>query len=163
MASKQYEGGYRKLNTGATSPKTNKSFCVYRYIDVYDGIIKYVGIVRTGKLCDRLQAHERDDEWCKDKPWYVEYFECNNQSEAEAFEAHLIALYKTYNYYNKCKAHWGINKYLPDVENWWKTIPYYNCTDKDTYIVVQYIRRLIREGDIETAKKLMEYIEIVEA
>ncbi len=137
--------------------------CVYRYTDTEDGIIKYVGIVHSGTLMGRVYVHANNDEWCKNSYWNVEYFECDTRAEAEAFEAHLIALYKTYDYYNKCKARWGINKYLPDVENWWKTIPYYNCTDKDTYIVVQYIRRLIREGDIETAKKLMEYIEIVEA
>lgn len=154
----KYKGGHRKLCIGATSPKTYKSFCVYRYTDVNDGIIKYVGIVKTGKLCDRLQAHEREDEWCKDKPWYIEYFECENQSEVEAFEAHLIALYGTDKYFNTQKSGWGTNQYLPDIEKWWKpaTIPL--CEDFETIKAVFAFKKAIKECKYDDAKRIFDAI-----
>ena len=101
-----------RLNMGTTRKETEKTLCVYRYTDIEDEQIKYVGIVRKGKLSNRLQSHETDDEWCKNRGWFIEYFDCDTQSEAEAFEAHLIALYGTDKYYNVKKAGWGINKYL---------------------------------------------------
>lgn len=161
MANTEYSGGYRKLCIGATSPKTNKSYCVYRYTDVYDGKIKYVGLVRTGKLCDRIQAHERDEDWCKNKPWFIEYFECENQSEVEAFEAHLIALYGTNKYYNTQKCGWGLNKYLPDVEKWWKpaTIPF--CEDFDTIKAVFEFKKAIKERRFDDATYLFDMIEVI--
>lgn len=156
---KKYETGYRKLSVGSTNYTTNKSYCVYRYTDIEDGIIKYVGIVRSGKLCDRLQAHEREEEWCKNKPWYIEFFECENQSEVEAFEAHLIALYGTYKYHNTQKATWGLNKYLPDVESWWKpaTIPI--CENFETLKLVFIFRRLLKEHRISEAREILNILE----
>lgn len=83
-------------------------------------------------------------------------------AEEETFEAHLIALYKTYNYYNKSKANWGLNEYLPNVESWWKPTHYYNCTDMETYQFVRLIRKLIKLGKRNLAFELLNYIEIVE-
>ena len=80
--------------------KTGKP-CVYRYIDKKDGIVKYVGIVYKQSLQKRIQDHLYNDEWCKNGNWKIEYFECETKSEVEAFEAHLIALYKTEKYFNK--------------------------------------------------------------
>lgn len=135
--------------------------CVYRYIDTSDHIVKYVGIVHSGTLMGRLYSHSKEKR-CEPRYWNVQYFECDTRAEAEAFEAHLIALYKTYNYYNKCKASWGLNKFLPNVEKWWKPTHYYNCTDMETYQVVRLIKKLIRNKNFALAKELLSYIEIVE-
>ena len=135
--------------------------CVYRYIDTEDNIVKYIGIVHSGTLMGRLYNHSKEN-WCEPRYWKVEYFECDTRAEVEAFEAHLIALYKTYNYYNKCKASWGINKYLPNVETWWKPTHYYNCTDRETYEVVKLIKKLARAKERELALMLLDCIEIVE-
>ena len=76
---------------------------VYRYIDADDNKIKYVGIVYGKSLGEWITAHASQDDWRYKGNWRIEYFECETRSEAEAFESHLIALYKTYEYYNKAK------------------------------------------------------------
>ena len=75
---------------------------VYRYTDLEDLLIKYVGIVygETRTLQQRLNEHKNNDAWCKNKNWRIEYFYVNTRTDAECLEAHFIALYKTYNYYN---------------------------------------------------------------
>jgi hypothetical protein len=83
-----------------------------------DKKIKYVGIVIKGTLPNRHRQHTRE-EWYKNGRYVCECIEVDNKSEAEAIESHLISLYETDKYYNKSKAGWGINKYLP-VEYDWK-------------------------------------------
>ena len=100
--------------------------CVYRYIDKEDNIIKYVGIVWGTKatIQDRIRQHKAYDEWCKNGDWHIEYIEknINTRTDAEYWEAHLISLYGTDNYFNKSKSGWGISSFLPDIEHEWKTI-----------------------------------------
>lgn len=95
--------------------------CVYRYIDKRDGIIKYVGIVwgKTRTLEQRHKEHIRNEWWCDDN-FVLEYIDENIESrtDAEYYEAHYIALYETYNWYNTSKSGWGISKYLPTKNNW---------------------------------------------
>lgn len=86
-------------------------YFVYRYIDLADEIIKYVGI--TNNLEYRIKQHEQDD-WCSRRKWRIEYFETENKAEAYAFETHYINLYKTGEYFNKAQVGQGINKYLPE-------------------------------------------------
>lgn len=90
---------------------------VYRYIDMNDNVIKYVGIVVKGTLPNRHKQHTRDA-WYKDGKFICECIEVDNKSEAEAIESHLISLYETDKYYNKAKTGWGINKYLPMEYEW---------------------------------------------
>lgn len=149
-----------RLNMGTTRKETEKTLCVYRYTDIEDEQIKYVGIVRKGKLSNRLQSHETDDEWCKNRGWFIEYFDCDTQSEAEAFEAHLIALYGTDKYYNVKKAGWGINKYLPDVEKWWKPAMNPTCADFETMRAFRKFKKAVAERNYEEAKRLFESFEI---
>ena len=149
-----------RLDMGTTRKETEKTLCVYRYTDIEDEKIKYVGIVRKGKLSNRLQSHEMDDEWCKGKGWFIEYFDCDTQSEAEAFEAHLIALYGTDKYYNVKKAGWGINKYLPDVEKWWKPATNPTCADFETMREFRKFKKAVAERNYEEAKRLFESFEI---
>lgn len=93
---------------------------VYRYIDLLDGIIKYIGIVwsEDRTLQQRIYEHLTKDIWCKGKNWKIEYFVVNNRTEAENFESHFIALYETYKYYNDAKSDWGVSSYLPKEINW---------------------------------------------
>ena len=97
--------------------------CIYRYTDLADGIIKYVGIVygETRTLKNRLIEHLHD-EWYKYKNWKIEYIDVgiDSRTDAEYYEAHYISLYKTDKYYNMSKSGWGISKYLPDRENDWQ-------------------------------------------
>ncbi len=62
-------------------------------------------------LISLYNIHMNNDNWANDACWRVEYFECENCSEAEAFESHLIALYETWRYYNKAKCDWGENRW----------------------------------------------------
>jgi len=133
--------------------------CVYRYVDNESGIIKYVGIVYKGGLEKRLMVHANTDAWALDACWKVEYFECETRSEAEAFESHLITLYGTDKYYNKAKANWGINKYLPDVESMWKIAVTPHFADIETLNIAILIRKLIRAGKREEALLLLDLLE----
>lgn len=87
-------------------------FAIYRYIDVDDMITKYVGIIIGGNISDRHYNHICVDDWCTAR-MQLKYIILNSISEATAFESHFIAYYKTYNYFNKNKANWGINRFLP--------------------------------------------------
>jgi len=132
-----------------------KKPCVYRYIDTDDRIVKYIGIVYKEDLDRRLNAHLCCDDWCKSGNWDIEYFECQNRSEAEAFESHLIAVYETWKYYNKAKANWGVNRFLPNVENWWKPARISAFTDSETAKAAAFFRQLIRDGKIDEAKSMI--------
>lgn len=96
---------------------------VYRYTDLKDNIIKYVGIVWSDNrsLVERLIEHEKNDEWCKNGSYKIEYITENiiTRTDAEYFESHFVSLYGTDNYYNKSKAGWGVSSFLPDRENDW--------------------------------------------
>lgn len=94
----------------------SKSY-VYRYTDLNDSIIKYVGIVNKGTLVGRNKQHMRED-WYKNGEFMLEYIEVPNQSTAEAIESHLIALYGTDKWYNKAKAGWGLIEYFPKEFDW---------------------------------------------
>ena len=139
-----------------------KTLCVYRYIDCADDTIKYVGIVRKATLKDRIMAHFCSDEWAKEKIWRVEYFECETQSEVEAFEGHLISLYGTGKYYNKSKASWGLNKYLPDIESKWKLVYKSNALDIETAKEILRFRKLVREKRLDDAMEIFKEFIFVE-
>jgi hypothetical protein len=92
---------------------------VYRYTDLNDEIIKYVGNVWSNNrtLQKRIREHKNDD-WYKDKNWKIEYIQVNTRTDAEYLESHFIEKYKTYNYYNQAKAHWGISDFIKDDFEW---------------------------------------------
>ena len=97
---------------------------VYRYTDIDDGIIKYVGIVwsENRTLNQRIKEHSQNDVWCRDKEWEIEYIceDINSRTDAEYFEAHYISLYGTDKYFNERKSGWGVSSFLPNRENDWK-------------------------------------------
>lgn len=111
---------------------------VYRYTDLSDNIIKYVGIVwgKNRTLKQRLIEHKKYDDWCKSKNFKIEYIEqdIDNRTDAEYFEAHYISLYNTDHYYNIKKAGWGISKYLPNREDDWTEFSFDLTDYKDEYI-----------------------------
>lgn len=97
--------------------------CVYRYIDVADRIIKYVGIVwsETRDLQQRINEHRREP-WYKNSIWRIEYLDYNikSRTDAEYIESHLISLYQTDRYYNVSKAGWGKSSFIEIPEDSWK-------------------------------------------
>ena len=97
---------------------------IYRYTDLEDNIIKYVGIVWSDNrtLLQRIREHNLNDEWCKNKKWKIEFLteNINTRTDAEYFESHYISLFGTYKYYNKSKAGWGVSSFLPNKEKDWK-------------------------------------------
>ena len=104
---------------------------VYRYTDLKDNKIKYVGIVwsKNRTLAQRLNEHLKLDDWCHNN-YKVEYLEVANRTEAESLESHFIALYKTYKFYNNAKADWGINSFIPNMEDDWKEFNTKNLNNK---------------------------------
>ena len=93
---------------------------VYRYIDKLDDIIKYVGIVVSQKLRDRVRQHKYQDIWCTSSDFKIQYFEVKTRCDAEMWEAHLIAEYKTHRYFNKAKSSWGLSSYLDSATIKWE-------------------------------------------
>lgn len=132
---------------------------VYRYIDKTDGVTKYVGITRETAIKQRLSVHAAKDRWKYKGTWRIEYFECENQSEAEAFESHLIALYETGKYYNKRKVGWGINQYLPSVEERWKLLQESKYADVETERAVMLFHWLLKNGYKDEAKAVLNCFE----
>lgn len=95
---------------------------VYRYTDLNDNIIKYVGIVWSDNrtLSQRIREHELYDDWCKNKKWKIEYLyeNINTRTDAEYIESHYISLYHTDKYYNIKKSGWGTSNFVPLRDNW---------------------------------------------
>lgn len=96
--------------------------CIYRYTDLADNIIKYVGIVWSDNrtLKQRLYEHSKNDEWCKNGNFKIEYIKVKSRTDAEFLEAHYISLYHTDKYYNDSKSEWGISSFVPYKESDWK-------------------------------------------
>lgn len=105
---------------------------IYRYIDNNDGIVKYIGRSKR-KLDCRISEHENLDNWIKNGNWKIEYITVPNQSYSESLESHLIAFYKTYQWYNKAKANWGIIQEYLNYNFKWKLY-----SDNDYIINLQY-------------------------
>lgn len=102
---------------------------LYRYTDLVDDIIKYVGIVWSDNrtLVQRLSEHEKNDDWCYKRKWKIEYItaDINSRTDAEYFESHYISLYETDKYFNIKKSGWGVSAFLPDRESEWKEYKIY--------------------------------------
>lgn len=129
---------------------------IYRYTDLVDGIIKYVGIVwgESRTLQQRLNEHERNDEWCFIRRWKIEYIEVgiNNRTEAEFFESHFISLYGTDKYFNTKKSNWGTSNLVPFQEKDWIEIK----TNKTMALVLQEENEQLKQ--IQTKKIMLNKI-----
>ena len=106
---------------------SNIYYAVYRYVDLEDNHVEYVGIVNTGSLYDRHYCGHMNEEWYKSGLYKCQFFQLRNRSETEAMESHLIALYGSYLYGNQNKSDWGLNSFIGCIhENMWITI---DCPD----------------------------------
>lgn len=102
---------------------------LYRYINKKTGIVEYVGIVYNRPLYKRIKEHAFGEKWCSSK-YKVEYISCSTKTDLEYLEAHFIAKWKTYNYYNVSKRNMGISHLIDDsLLNW---------TELDSVIVDGY-------------------------
>lgn len=121
---------------------------IYKYIDIDDGIVKYIGVVTKGTISSRHYNHKSQDIWCSDR-MQLQYVELSTKSEAYAYESHFISFYKTYKYYNKDKSDWGLNNYIqPLSDEKWNIFNYPN----DHYGIYKV---LLRKGDSNSKKLIL--------
>ena len=88
---------------------------VYRYTDLSDNVIKYVGIVcREGEdaLSRRIEEHSYNDSWCFNKTWKIEYIKVPTKNDANALESHFIAKWETHKWFNIKKKHDGLLSFI---------------------------------------------------
>lgn len=99
---------------------------VYRYTDLSDNIIKYVGIVwsDSSSLLQRTRQHFLSDRWCYEGQWKIEYLEIDNKTDCEGLESHFISLYDTSKWYNKRKSDWGVSSIYSQIDFKWKELIY---------------------------------------
>lgn len=88
-------------------------FYVYKYTDISDNITKYVGKVTEQELSKRIRQHSYEVNF-QNIDWQIEYIICKTRTQADAYESHFIAKYKTYKYLNKAKSNWGT---MPELDN----------------------------------------------
>ena len=89
---------------------------VYKYVNHKTKEVEYVGIVKSDDgLEKRLLQHERD-EWFCPMTYEIYYTHVETQTDAEALEAHFIALYESHKHHNKAKSKWGLLSFAPEVE-----------------------------------------------
>lgn len=91
---------------------------VYRYINKFTNDIEYVGIVYDRPLYKRIKEHAFMDKWNSEK-YKVEYISCKSRTDIEYLEAHFIAKWKTYNYYNVAKKNMGKSNLIDDSSFEW--------------------------------------------
>lgn len=95
---------------------------VYRYVDINDETVKYVGIVwGENRTIDQRIAEHKKDYWYPFGSWRVEILneQIDTRAEAESIETHLISLYQTDRYYNVRQARYGVNKFFPSFDDKW--------------------------------------------
>ena len=128
---------------------------IYRYTDNRDGVVKYVGLTeRALKL--RVNEHQKNDVWVKSSnSWRIEYFYVDTKSESEAWESHLIALYKTYNWFNKAKATWGLIKAFENINPCWNI--YSDGDDMIDICLTRYPLIYDESGLISETELILEY------
>ena len=123
----------------------------YKYTDLADNIVKYIGIVQVeGRtVSKRAKDHfyaPKDKEWFREKIWKIEYIYCKTRSDCEALENHCIALYGTYKYYNKAKANWGLCTFIGDIK--WEGEFIYDATrnEETGKIKDEHLERLCKKS-----------------
>ena len=145
--------------------------CVYRYTDLEDGVIKYVGIVwsENRTLKQRVKEHAMNDSWCKNKSWLIEFIEenINSRTDAEYFESHYISLYETDKWFNQKKSGWGKSSFLPERTDWkvYTSSPYQISVEmlleKEIEVEKELLEKLKEQVSVKR-RKIKEYDEILE-
>lgn len=97
---------------------------IYRYVDVIEDMVAYVGIVYPGhSLRTRINKELRDFEWIDDGVFKIEYQALDiSQTDLQALEAHLISKYGAF--YNIQKTNWGMSSFLDVDESKWQDFDY---------------------------------------
>lgn len=91
---------------------------VYRYVDLQDFRVKYVGIVYdSDRIKRRIEEHVKDFDARKTYRVDVLDLECS-KIDLEYLEAHFISLYNAE--YNKRKRNYGVSVFIPNLEALWK-------------------------------------------
>lgn len=105
---------------------------VYRYRDIEDNIIKYVGIVWSDNrtLLQRAREHYLYDDWCHNGNFEIEYIEVNSRTDCECLEGHFISVYSTDKWYNKGKSTWGMSDIYSKIAWKWEKLQYKNFDDE---------------------------------
>ena len=96
---------------------------VYKYTDLADNIVKYVGIVcrdNESAMELRLKEHIYNDVWMQGKHWRLEYINVATNNDASALEAHFIAKYETAKWYNSTKDKLGLLSFVKDCDFDWQ-------------------------------------------
>lgn len=110
---------------------------VYRYFNTDTKEYDYIGIVYSEHrtLKQRVYEHSKEPQF-QNGNYIIEYFNVATHTDAEVWEAHLIAKYETNKRLNKSKAFWGTCSYLPDDKDMWIKFGVENKKDEDeeTYI-----------------------------
>lgn len=93
---------------------------VYRYFNTDTKEYDYIGIVYSEHrtLAQRVYEHSKEPQF-QNGNYTIEYFNVATHTDAETWEAHLIAKYGTNKRLNKSKASWGTCSYLPDDKDMW--------------------------------------------
>jgi len=91
---------------------------VYYYKDTNDDTVKYVGLIKEDHNFPLRFAQHKNDSWYAEGNWSIWYLPVETRTDAEALEAHYIALFGTWKYYNKRKADWGECSFAPDSIKW---------------------------------------------
>ena len=113
---------------------------IYRYTDLYDNKIKYIGIIWSDNstLEQRVYHHSLNDEWCKKGTWKIEYLKkpIKTRTDAEYLEAHYINKFNTNKYNNVKKSNWGKGSLIDDMDDEW--LPYNIIGDDSLSDLIQY-------------------------
>ena len=93
---------------------------VYRYFNTDTKEYDYIGIVYSEHrtLAQRVREHSKEPQF-QNGNYTIDYFNVETHTDAEVWEAHLIAKYGTNKRLNKSKATWGTCSYLPDDKDMW--------------------------------------------
>lgn len=131
---------------------------IYRYTDLDDNIIKYVGIVWSDNrsLLQRIDEHFTYDKWCYERQWKIEYLEIDNKTDCEGLEGHFISLYNTFNWYNRRKSNWGISTIYSQIDFEWKELSY---IPKDFKIKKRNHSRLAKTDALHTEEEIKAVID----
>lgn len=139
--------------------------CVYRYTDLDDMIVKYVGIVWSNNrtLTQRVREHATYDDWCKNKRWLIEYIEEDiiSRTDAEYYESHYISLFGTDKWFNQSKSGWGISNFLPKRNDWKVFTGKSYKIEKEEIDVEEEMLEKLKEQVSFKRRKIKEYDEIL--
>lgn len=95
---------------------------IYKYTNDSNEV-KYVGIIKShANFPGRFRQHTYDEWYSSSKKWTIQYSFYASQTDVEALEAHLIAVYTKNGaeLFNKAKASWGPSAFINEESIEWK-------------------------------------------